>query len=204
MERVLTKKGAVVELAIVTVGVLIALSFDGARGWMRERSLVDEARANLATELRRNKTAVDRFLTTIPEREKELDTVQTIAEGLIAGRPVTIKHAALGFVLADISSAARTTAEITGAFSLMSYEEVGRYAAIYDHQARFGRMQDDFIARLTPVLSRVWLIESSAPPRAEAELWLRDIYSLGAHLLFVKQLGEQLSRGYGEAIDQAD
>jgi hypothetical protein len=31
VDRVLTRKGAVVELAIVTAGVLIALSFDGAR-----------------------------------------------------------------------------------------------------------------------------------------------------------------------------
>ena len=79
MESVLTKKGALVELMIVTVGVLIALSFDGARVWMREQSLVEDARANLTRELQANRTAVERFRTTIAERHKELTAMRQAA-----------------------------------------------------------------------------------------------------------------------------
>jgi hypothetical protein len=57
---VLTLKQAAVHLAIVTAGVLIALSFEGILEWSHHRSLVREAEANLTTELQVNKRVYDR------------------------------------------------------------------------------------------------------------------------------------------------
>jgi len=200
MALVLKRQGALSELVIVTAGVLIALSVDGVRGWMADRSLVDEARANLASELRDNKSAVDSFRQTIPTRRNELETVGNIAMTRLAGKPWPSGKAELGFTLADITAASRTTAEITGAFGLMDYAEVKDYASIYDLQRRFSDLQEGAMTLLRSVLSRLDLIEAPMPSAAELESWLRDIHALEAQLLFLDQIGEQLSAGYAKVV----
>jgi hypothetical protein len=82
MERIMTRKGALIELAIVTAGVLLALSF----------------------ELR--------------------------ASG------------------AGLSAAACQTAEITGAFGYMDYEEVRRFAGLYDLQSKYMSFRDEAISNV--------------------------------------------------------
>ena len=200
MARVLNRNGTLIELAIVTAGVLIALSVDGVRGWMAERSLVAEARANLASELRDNKSAVDSFRQTIPTRRNELDTVGSIATTRLEGKPWPSGRAELGFTLADITAASRSTAEITGAFGLMDYAEVKDYASVYDLQRRFSELQEETMTLLRSVLSRLDLIEAPKPSAAELQAWLRDIHTLEAQLLFLDQIGEQLSAGYAKVL----
>ena len=138
MDRVLTRKGAVVELAIVTAGVLIALSFDGARSWLSDRALVDAARADLTRELQDNKTAAEQFRTTMAERHKELTAIRAAADGLLEGHKPE-GQLTLNFEFAEVSSAAHSTAQMTGAFGLMEYDEVNRYTAIYGFQNTFVR-----------------------------------------------------------------
>jgi hypothetical protein len=38
------------------------------------------------------------------------------------------------------------------------------------------------------------------PSAAELEAWLRDIHALEAQLLFLDQIGEQLSAGYAKVL----
>jgi hypothetical protein len=200
MERVLTRKGAIVELAIVTAGVLIALSFDGARGWMRERSLVEAARTNLTTELRANKTGIERFVATIPTRRQELATVRSIAEALLSGQPNPHRQATLEFQFADMASAAHSTAQLTGAFGLMEFEDVSTYAAIYDFQSRVAKSQNETLALLTRAISRVWIMDHAKPPLRDVELWLQDINALDAQLLLLEQFSAQLITGYEKVL----
>ena len=203
MDRVPTRRGALLELAIITAGVLIALSFDGVRGWIAERTLVVEARAHLVNELRDNRTALDNFLKTIPDRERELATVRSIAETRLAGQPLPTSEASLNYVLADVTSASRTSAEITGAFALMTYDEVKEFALIYDLQQHFTRLQDEILVLMRPVLAGVTLIDAPMPSTSDLETWLRAIAAADAQLLFVKQIGEQLSAGYTKVLDRA-
>jgi hypothetical protein len=199
VDRVLTKKGAVVELAIVTVGVLIALSFDGVRGWMRERSLVAEARANLASELRDNRTAVEKLLETMPARKKELDRLAGISQLLRDGKPVQ-GEASLDFGIPTLTSASRSTAEITGAFGLMDYSQVTPYAHVYDMQQKFERLLDEWLTKLQPVISRVSLIEDPKPQATEVASWQRDIETLETHVFFVEEYARQLAAAYARVL----
>jgi hypothetical protein len=203
MERVLTRKGAVVELAIVTVGVLIALSFDGVRGWMRERSLVEEARMNLATELRANRAAIEAVIKTIPTREQELTRVRDIAQSLLAGRPAS-GTAELNFELPELTTAAYSSAQLTGAFGLMEYAEVSDYAAVYGFQSTVTELRGDILGQLQLVLSRIWLIDEPKPRAQDLELWKHDLDLLGARLFFLKQLAEQLKDGYAKVLARVD
>jgi hypothetical protein len=47
-------KEGLVHLTLITLGVLIALSFEGIASWREHRALVREARANLASEIHDN------------------------------------------------------------------------------------------------------------------------------------------------------
>jgi hypothetical protein len=203
MERVLTKKGAIVELAIVTVGVLIALSFDGVRGWIRERSLIEEARTNLATELRGNRAAVEGFLKTIPTREQELDRLREIALAFLAGQPVS-GSAALRIELPELGSAAYASAQLTGAFGSMDYGEVSDYATIYGFQSNVQELQRSLVKQVTIVLSRTWLIDEPKPSPQEVEFWRRDIDVLRSEIFFLKQFTEQLRDAYAKVLARVD
>ena len=76
---VLTLKQAAVHLAIVTAGVLIALSFEGVLQWSHHRALVREAKANLTTELQTNKKGLERFIGKIgPMRDKLFHAIDVV------------------------------------------------------------------------------------------------------------------------------
>ena len=203
MDRVLTKKGALVELAIVTVGVLIALSFDGVRGWIRERSLVAEALTNLTTELSANRGAIEGFIATIPTREQELGRLRDIALTLLNGKPVS-GSAELRIELPETPSAAYSSAQLTGAFGSMDYGEVSDYAAVYTFQANVQELQKEILGQVQVVLARTWLIEESKPPLQEVELWRRDIDVLMARLFFLRQFAEQLRDAYAKVLARVD
>jgi hypothetical protein len=203
VDRVLTKRGALVELAIVTAGVLIALSFDGARGWMRDRDLLEAARANLTRELQANKTAVERFRTTLDERQEELSAMRVAADGLRNGRAPT-GELTLNFVFADVSSTAHATAQMTGAFGLMEYDEVNRYTSIYGRQTNFGRMQDETTSMLRNVLSKLWVIEAKQPPTETIDAWIDEISSLSSQIYLLDQFAGNLAAGYGRALAETE
>lgn len=52
-------KEFLVHIGIVTIGILIALSLEGLLEWHHHRELVEEARANIASEIRDNRKDLD-------------------------------------------------------------------------------------------------------------------------------------------------
>src|ERR1041385_6630226 len=83
-EPILTVKEAVVHLSIVTVGILIALSLEGLVEWRHQRSLVREARENIATEIQDNRKelqkTLDRFDSMYKQLEHAAEKVDAMAE----------------------------------------------------------------------------------------------------------------------------
>ena len=69
-------------LAIITAGVLIALTLEGIVSWIDHRMLVREAVANLTAELRNNKKELDGMFTALDKVSAELGHLDEIA-----GRP---------------------------------------------------------------------------------------------------------------------
>ena len=77
---VLTLEQSVVHLAIVTAGVVIALSLEGLVESSHQRSLVREASANLTSELQPNQQELERFIGKIePMRTKLLHAIEVIS-----------------------------------------------------------------------------------------------------------------------------
>ncbi|HSC17001.1 MAG TPA: hypothetical protein VLI71_17860, partial [Gammaproteobacteria bacterium] len=63
------------QLTTITIGVLIALSFDALLKWNGDRKLVNEARANIALEIADNRRDLDAHLATYEQRIARLDNV---------------------------------------------------------------------------------------------------------------------------------
>src|SRR4030095_6821190 len=147
-----TLKDALTHVAIVTVGIVIALSFEGVLEWSHHRALVREARENLQNEIRNNQKDIrlvlnslevvkNRFIRAVeltggaatPEKQKEMEALFN---------PSSANALTNGLTLATLNTASYTTAQVSGAFALMDYSEIRKYAEIYEPQALYSQAQD--------------------------------------------------------------
>jgi hypothetical protein len=201
-ERIMTPKGAVIELIIVTVGVLIALSVDTVREWRANDALAAEARGNILSEIRENKRQLDQALVQLDANQKEYVAAHGAINNLLAGRPLGIEKLEFGTRLASISIAAYQTAEVTGAFGYMDYQEAREFAGLYDVQAKYLAMQDQALSNLAEVMGPIRL--GTGPDdlsRAEMEEWKRSIERAFGLLEIQGQLGNLLSQAYARALE---
>ena len=70
-------------LVLVTLGVLIALSFEGIGSWREHRALLHEARANILSELRDNQKELAHRLSQIPKERDDLSAAIDVAQRLM-------------------------------------------------------------------------------------------------------------------------
>ncbi len=103
-------------LAIITAGILIALSLEGIVAWSDHRMLVREAVANLRAELQNNKKELDGLFANIEREQTQLQHADDVAQKLL--RHETLEKVSLELTehSAELKNAAVTTGQITGAF----------------------------------------------------------------------------------------
>jgi hypothetical protein len=212
---ILTLKQAAVHLAIVTAGVLIALSFEGILEWSHHRSLVREAKANLTSELQANKKELERFIGKIgPMRDKLLQTVAVVNA---PSAPGNLEEAAslfrpgsnpnyimIPYDRAELGAASRTTAEITGAFALMEYGEVTKYATVYDRQALFNKVQDDVLSSALSAASLGLILDFQKASPAELQDVKRQLRLALGNVFAVEEIGRALAAAYDRALDESN
>ena len=195
--HILRPGGLLLELVIVTAGVLIALSVDTVREWRAQQSLAAEARATMLSEVAQNKKVLDEALPSLGATQKIYIGALRDARARLAGKPGDSGDVNLSVTMAPLSSAAYTTAEITGALGYMDYDDVRRFAAVYDMQRRYQSLQDqiaiDVWAVATPVLFGHGL--SDARPQ-ELEALTRGLEQVLARLLTLHGFGEALRQAY--------
>ena len=196
-----------VHLALITVGVLIALSFEGVANWREHRALVREARLNLTNELRDNVKELSNRLQKLPEEKQNLEHALDVAQRLADRKKFEQLKGSmsvqLGFTTADLRSASRTTAEVTGAFGLMDYDEVKKYATVYGHQDLYMRFSSDAMQNLSRTLATVGIFEhpESASAR-EFEDCKAQIRLALAGLITEEQLGQSLLKEYQSVLQE--
>ena len=123
------------QLTTITLGVLIALSFDAALKWNADRTLMNEAHATIALEIADNRRDLERHLAAFADRLARIDTMLKLIGELEAGTEPTVREIDLGMGMPSLSTAAWQTAERTGALALMEYVEVQRLADVYALQS---------------------------------------------------------------------
>ena len=199
-EPVTSLRGLVTHLGLVILGVLIALSFEGIATWREQRALVRDARANLLSEVRDNRNELAERLKEIPRETEQLDGVLDASNALLQHKTIDSKME-LGFKSADLQTASHTTAEVTGAFALMEYDEVKRFASLYDHQNAFVKTQDQAKQDLTRALSGVSFLSRTEPASArQLEDWSTAIRQAEASLFVEQQLGASLLKHYDSVL----
>jgi hypothetical protein len=160
-------------LAIITAGVLIALTLEGMVSWVDHRLLVREAEANLTAEIRNNKKELDAHFANLTKQRQQYEQANEVV----------------------------TTGTITGAFGFMDYGEVSRYADVYDLQAQFMRLQERESEHFADVFAFVRRLVDGKPPAPEAlDQWRTQINVALAGLTIREQLGRQLQKRYEELL----
>ena len=139
-----------VHIAIVTIGILIALSLEGGLEWWHHRELALDTRERLRSELHGNQDSVRTVIKTLgPARMRYVHAMQVVSD---LNSEENAKDAAAlfgegqgnvgnGISYAFFNTAAYTTAQVTGALSYMDYDEVLQYANAYDLQAVYVRFR---------------------------------------------------------------
>jgi len=203
---VLTLKEAAVHLTIVTIGILIALSLEGLLDRSRHAALVREARANVASELRSNKDKLERLISELPGMTTRIEHAIDILDrtGPDAARLFRIGTGSVleGYDLAELSSASRTTAEVTGAFGLMDYAEVKKYAAAYDRQALYDKVQNDSWNNAVAAFSLVHALDMQKASATEIADVKRQLRLAAGSLIIEQQVAVALTKGYARALGE--
>jgi hypothetical protein len=188
-------------LAIITAGVLIALTLEGVVSWVDHRMLVREAVANLSAEIRSNKKELDGMFANLDKESKQLEHADALAQLVLDHHAPEKMTLELSSNAAELKNAAVTTGQITGAFGYMDYEAVRRYADVYDLQAQFMRLQEREGQNFLAVLAFVRRMAGAAPPGPAAlEEWRARIHGTLAGITVREQMAHQLLKRYDEIL----
>jgi hypothetical protein len=122
-----------VHIAVVTVGILIALGLEGVREVIHDRHLVREARENFHTELSADREHVQHEIPAVKENNdkllkliSDLPALQRDHPDQIAARLLAIENPGYFFALQSWP-----TAMSTGALAHMPVEDIQIYASSY-------------------------------------------------------------------------
>jgi hypothetical protein len=187
------------QLTTITLGVLIALSFDAVLKWNADRTLVNEARATIALEVAANRAKLDNHLGSYGERIAMVDVILKLLGELEAGVEPSVKEVKLDLPFPSLANAGWQTAERTGAIALMQYDEVRRFGSVYALQSLFAENLPPTFSAATQVdaILNAAMGPSGMPPTVRDDLRVR-VLELRAYLDLGQQLGSQLSEGYSQ------
>jgi len=197
---ILTVKEAAAHLAIVTVGILIALSLEGIVEYVHHRAVVREAREIMRHEIEENRAELDKVLGHIKDTQiKEMTHGVEVMQALIAHESSDTKLM-INYSRASLQSAGRTTAELMGAFAYMDHNDVGRWAAVYDLQQEFVRTQSAALVDGTAAFSFLMKRDLLKTPPAQLETEAETLRHAVGTLVVLTQLGEALRAKYNEIL----
>jgi hypothetical protein len=197
---ILSGKHLFVQLATITMGILIALSLEGLTGWFHHRALVREARANIESEIADNKKELDGVLGKVPESEQNLKQALGLVTDLLTRKTTNIHSLTLSYVIAGLNATSRSTAEATGALGYMDYTEVKKYAAVYELQQQFLRLQDRLLEIWIPLLNATQEGDPAQANERELLEWRERILTCLSYLQTEASLGKSLSGEYAKVL----
>jgi cell division protein FtsL len=188
-------------LAIVTAGILIALSLEQTVEWYHHRQLVAEARETILNEVRFNKKELDTQVSRLPRfRTNTVEVLDFVTDILDRGK--SDRHNLhLAFSEARLQNTSWATAQTVGAIAFMPYAEVGRYASVYRTQEDYletqKRTQDVGVPAFSVFAPRNKL-EKLSHPELEAER--ARLMNLISSLTLEMQIAGALNRSYDRLL----
>ena len=93
------------------------------------------------------------------------------------------------------------TAEVTGAFAYMEYDDVRRFASVYDLQRKYDALQDQSVNYVAAASGPLLLLaDPEEAQKRQLEDWTVKIEQALAALNVQQQLAQHLSQSYGEFL----
>jgi len=163
-------KDFLLQLLTITVGILIALSFDGLLEWRHHRHLVHEAEANLAAEIRENQQENSKSMQDLHTSQQQLKELLALVHQLQQNRTTPLKNTSFNWTLEELHATSWNTASATGAIAYMEYDEVKRYTYHYDLQQQFVTVQNRAFDSVTQVYRLSTLLQRDMRKVSDAEL----------------------------------
>lgn len=121
-------------LLTITIGLLIALGLEGTMEWRHHRTLVHEAEAGISGEIAQNSKTLASLRQQIKDQQKQLDDDLATVAQMRAHPAAPHPQITLAFSLHYFDDVAWKTAQSTGAFAYMPYDDANTYSKIYDVQ----------------------------------------------------------------------
>jgi hypothetical protein len=186
-------RDAALHLAIVTVGLFIALMLEALVEHIHNRHLVAEARANIRQEIEDNHVSAQKDLGLL-QQNIDLEKANIKAIHGLQDHPKTF-HGSVRNTMSfnSMENAAWLTARDTGALSFMPYAEVQKYADLYMledlvNSRAISTGQNDFLAAAPFDMD----IDGDKLPAEEYTRMLHDNASVEIQLYTLKQFLQQL------------
>ena len=202
-EPVHTWREALTHIAIMTVGLFIALMLEGLVEYAQHKHTVREARANIRQELQDNHKSAQNDITSLGQ---DFDRVKVNIKTLRAMEDGPRAHHSLDFHMQwnDMSETAWTTARDTGALSYMPYEEVQHDADIYGLQSTVNAQFISIFHRETESFAPVVAEDDFAGiPKSRFEEMIHEDQVVLVDLYTAKQLLQQLDQQYLDTLKKS-
>lgn len=181
------------QLVPVTAGILIALLIDGALESRRQDRLVAEAHAAIAAEIADNAKQLESALPTLDAVEAQLYEMLAMIDDILTTGTTTRTCCSFGLVAPRLLSASWESAERTGALGYMDYEQVRRYAALYNFQETILVSYTDLAARFPTLGSIGEALQSKDRATRSADL----VRGRGTIMEFVIAIGSHRAMARG-------
>lgn len=199
-----SKKEFLFHMFTVVLGILIALGMEGIVEWGHHRALVREARANIASEIRKNKETVDVTIPEIHKRQEEIKHIIDVMRLLEKDRNA-FKHGSMSFnvVNHDLYSTAWQTATVSGAVTYMKYEELTRYTDVYQTQQAFTSLQEQALNRMIEMGALIEVTMGEDLKRAPVEKFqtiAQEAYKDAIIQQTLESISTDLSKAYGDLL----
>src|SRR5579875_3391977 len=195
-EPVHTWREALIHIGLMTIGLFIALMLEGLVEYLHHKELVHHARENIRVEIERNHEALQKDIPSIDDNvsaiNKGLDTMRFL-QAHPKGKGSIVFH----WIFSGLSDTAWRSARDTGALGYMPYDEVQRFAELYNLQSSVSAKMDSIATEE---------LDAIAPLTGPGDdgIKLPDVVYYGMLTQTGATLGHiDVLKGYMQALDQS-
>jgi hypothetical protein len=188
-------------LLTITIGLLIALGLEGCLEHWKQIELKKDADAKLRQEILENAKEIALVHNANASEQANLNKIVDFLNARKNNQPYDIRQLRLDFTVGDLKSASWKTAAATGALGFMEYDQVQRYADVYQLQDKYSALQDQTIDEFLQLQSYlIYGFDAEKITPADAGPAELDTRRTLAHLTAMDQVGTALATEYGAVL----